>query len=112
VTAAAHPTSVTPPPAKRGRSGGGGLSFPFKATIALTILTTLTWITTHALAIWCVEINAAGALLSPGGVDDETVLLVGAGFALMRLSTAVLTCFTLALFAAQLTSFAWSKLRP
>lgn len=83
-----------------------------KATLALALATVVLAAITYGLAFLCVEINAAGALLSPAGVDDPSVLLAAGGFALARLASALCTVLTLALGAAQLTLWVWSKARP
>lgn len=83
-----------------------------KETAVAAIASALYLALAHALAIVCVDVNAAGALLSPGGVVDPLVLSSAAAFALLRVVSAGSVCLTLALGAAQLASWLVSKVRP
>ncbi len=70
----------------------------------------------HVLAGWAVELNAAGALLSPGGAVDLVSLFVAAMFLLNRLVLSfgfcALVAFSLSATVGAIFRFRASKRTP
>jgi hypothetical protein len=61
----------------------------------------------RALASIAVETHAAGVLLSPGGVESLSALVVALAFLLTRVTFAVMFCATAMRFAWEAVRWAW-----
>lgn len=63
----------------------------------------------RGFATIAVEINAAGALLSPGGAVSLEAFAVALAFLFTRLAFAVVFCVTAATAASEMVRWAWRR---